>query len=184
MSLPTVHAAATYFGVRFEDLIGPSRKMGPLRARAAVVHVMRIRDGQPYTMIARRLGRGDHKSMIGAMQKAEWMLVRDPDFARFVDAQLALPRHSPVAAILPPVKRAKATPPAPKPKRRKPPVVVPQFITSVESSPDPERETIKLPGCQPFSMTDGATPDERKFFRNVAKGSRLLAQALRAARAA
>lgn len=186
MSLPTIRAAADYFGVPFEGVFGSCRERPFVLARFAVAYVMREREGQSYPQIGRRLKR-DHSSILHGHRQARDLMRRDPDFAAFVNAQLDLPRYSPVAAILEsPFTPWEAAPvPPPKVAVWKPPVTVPKFRPVPKPQPVRIWEVIRLDSERSISLDqDGFTRHDYSDRDRMIAGSQRLAQAIQQARAA
>lgn len=99
MSAALIAAAADTFKALVDEIMGPSRAPHLVMARCAIAYVLRKRDERSFPTIARRLQR-DPQTVQHAVRRAAYWSERNPEFARFVAAQMALPKHSPEAARL------------------------------------------------------------------------------------
>lgn len=184
MSLPTIIAACDFFEIDRDEFFGKHRWAPLVRARSAVIYVMRARDELSYPQIGKRIGDRDHSTVIHAMRRAEYNLAHDPEFASFVAAQMTLPKHSPRAILL----QRMASDPAAVP----PPVTAP-VLTPVSLPPCPPRLVRLRPPPKPkpryerygddctsvFVDEEGVSRGERSFHQGVALASKALAAALK-----
>jgi len=178
MSIPTIKAACEYFGLTEEVFFGPRRFYEIIRARSAVIYVMRQRDGQSFSQIGKRICR-DHSTVIHGMKRSEQMLVDDDDFAAFVNAQMALPKYSPRAVVMKLVSEA----PPPPPVLSKPalPPCPPHLI---RLRPDADAKRVKRfqregLGCRAFLIDDnGISRDEHLLNSRLIRCSKDLVAAL------
>lgn len=163
MSLALMAAAAEYFDIDRDALIGSTRLQGVVRARAAVAIVLRVRDGLSYPVIARRFHRNDHSTAVHYLRRAKELREREPSFRRFVDAQLALPKFCPEAVHL-------DSPFHDRPTRSQSPI------------PRPARQDWEVLDCEdrPFAVDpDGWTLRDHVARQRMMTGSFRLAEALR-----
>lgn len=84
--------AKELFGVRPEDIVGPSRYSLYIPARFAVCTAL-SRRGWSYPQIGRFLGGRDHSSIIHAVRRAEYMESRDPEYASKIQELVNLSVH-------------------------------------------------------------------------------------------
>lgn len=100
MSRATIAAAAEYWDLAIEEIVGPSRADVLAMARSAAAYVMRHRDGMSYPWIGKRLGGRDHSTILHSVKIiAERWIERDEVFAEFIEAQMALPKFSRKAIV-------------------------------------------------------------------------------------
>ncbi len=178
MSLPTILAAAAYYGLSAQSVLGHSRTQRPLKARAAVAYVMRHRDGASYPMIGKRLARADHTTAINSVQRAEDWLTRDMVFAAFVYAQMALPRYSALAAELDSPFPAQYTPPPPKRHPRILPPCPPHLVR-LRADLEAGGELVECEGRTFMLDCNGFTREDRFEQKAVVKASHKLLAAMR-----
>ena len=154
------------------DLLGKSRLKLHTPTRFAICMVAR-EHGHSYPQIGKRINR-DHSTVIHAVDRAEYMFVRDPDFAVFV---MDL-RH--LVKVTPPFVPGA---PLPKPVTRKPvhawlpvqPVVIAEPLPVIVTRPVAKkpRNVFEFTGADRNECAGMASR------RNMVDGSRKLLQALR-----
>jgi hypothetical protein len=164
VSIPTINAAADYFGISIEDLMGRSRQRHLVIARCAVSFVMRERDELSFPMIGRRLGGRDHTTIMHQIDRAREMIDEDIYFAAFIRAQMALPKHSPEAI------------------RLKIPLDVQKAFQRLKPRPDAiDRPMSVLHVGRRMILVDddGMSIDDHQWRRDIAEGSNKLRVAIR-----
>lgn len=182
MSVATIRAAADYFGVPYDDMYGPIRLREYVYARFASYYVMRERDELSYLQIGRRFSK-DHSTIIHGCRRADDLLRRDADFAAFVVAQMSLPKHSAAASILQSPYTPWEKPKAPAPVMWTLPVCLKPKLKPVAKVR--VWEDIDLPSEHRMRLDqDGWTLDEIQTRNQIIAGSKMLAAAIKQARAA
>lgn len=83
-------AAAEMFDVHPRDITGPSRFGFLLPVRFALYKALSLR-GWSKTDIGRFVGGRDHSTVCHGVKRAEYLMERDPDFARAVQTLAATP---------------------------------------------------------------------------------------------
>lgn len=181
MSLATIRAAAAYFSIAYEEMFGQRRLPRFVQARFACYYIMRERDNVAFAQIGRRFGK-DHTTILHGHEQACELLKRNPQFAAFINAQMALPKHSVNAAFLPspfdPI-----LPPAPPP----PPKVAIWKAPIRRPAPKPvhEWEEVVFDGERTMRLDQhGYTKDDYFKRDHMIAGSQRLAKAIQQARAA
>lgn len=155
-----IAAASLHFGVSAVDIVGSRRFAVLIPPRAAVAYVLRERDGLSYPRIGRALGNRDHTTALHLVKNLCPELMDDPDFAAFVGEHI----------------ESTSTPPSPSLK----------LVPLPEGMAEPiELEEVTDGLGWKFTLDQhGRSREDRFDRRNTIRGSRLLAQALREARAA
>jgi chromosomal replication initiator protein len=82
MRNPIVKRAARIIGSNVSELNGHSRDSRLVRARWAVMHVMR-QGGKSLPQIGRDVGGRDHTTVMHGLKRADELLASDPEFAAF-----------------------------------------------------------------------------------------------------
>lgn len=79
-----IEASCSVFGVTHDALVSPSHAWHLVRARAAVVYLLR-ESGASYSQIGRILGARHHTTAMNALRRAARDYLHDPSFAAQVD---------------------------------------------------------------------------------------------------
>lgn len=85
-----LHAAAEMFDVHPRDIVGPSRFGFLLPVRFALYKALNLR-GWSKTDIGRFVGGRDHSTVCHGVRRAEYLMEKDPDFAKAVHTLAATP---------------------------------------------------------------------------------------------
>lgn len=173
MSIPTIKAACEYFGISEDTFFSERRFHEIIRARRAVIYVMRNRDGQSFPQIGKRIGR-DHSTVIHNHRHAEIAMTEDDDFAAFVDAQMALPKYSPRAVIM---QLVRDEPPAPAMMSKPVLPPCPQHLIKLRKPEIKRSERFHSYGYGATSVAlddDGMTPEDDLNAKRLVRGSRAL----------
>ena len=180
----TIRSAAAYFDIALEDLTGARRTNDVVRARCAVIYVLRHRHKLSLPQIGQRMNR-DHSSIMHALRIFDARFSSDIEVMTWVQARLDAPKRwcEPPAEIknlvrlaaeaglaerpkLPSPKKKEATEPPPRRGRKR-------------KVPKSTWETIKLAGCQFQINENGETRGELLQAYAIKSATRSLLRAIR-----
>ncbi|MCW5942917.1 MAG: chromosomal replication initiator protein DnaA [Fimbriimonadaceae bacterium] len=74
-----VAAVSRYYGIPYDEIVGPSRKAPIAHARHMAVYLMRKITGDSWKQIGRRFGNRDHTSVMHSFQRANEMIAADQE---------------------------------------------------------------------------------------------------------
>lgn len=183
----TIRSAAAYFDIALEDLTGARRTNDVVRARCAVIYVLRHQHKLSLPQIGQRVNR-DHSSVMYALRIFDARFSSDIEVMTWVQARLDAPKRwdEPAAEIKNLVRlaaeaeaRLTERPKFPAPEKKREPSEKPRRSRKTKV-PKSTWKTIKLAGCQFQVNENGETRGELLQAYAIKSATRSLLLAIRA----